>query len=200
MPFCLYPMPVKRPPQPSQSLNLEPPNSGGSSPGSTHFPRATSPSGLSLLTKPSKWFRSASAKNIPASTEPRSSISSVTRKPKISRPTDPRPILNSLSSDTYAGSGAGSRYVYFLFMTLPGHTALLSPLHSVWIREKRICTDVTSSRDVHGSHALSSCSTSQVDANQEIGLFSTCLPWVAQVQPSIDCLLYHPPPPPLRGP
>lgn len=106
-------MPARRATQ--QSLSVEPPNSSSSSPSSANFPRATSPSGITgLLSKPSKWFRSASGKNIPASVEPRSSTSSVTRKHKISHPTDPRPILSTLRSDPYIGS-AGSRCAYVSF-------------------------------------------------------------------------------------
>ncbi|KAL1659369.1 rho GTPase activating protein 22 [Schizophyllum commune] len=73
---------------------------------SVSFPRSTSPSGITqFFSKPTKWFtRSASSPKLqgPGSSEPRASTSSTTRKPKISRPTDPRPILDSYSS-------AGSR-------------------------------------------------------------------------------------------
>ena len=66
-----------------------------SSPG---IPRSASPSGFTqFLTKPSKWFtRSASTSKLPnnhVTAEPRSSGGSG-RKHKISRPTDPRPILD----------------------------------------------------------------------------------------------------------
>ncbi|KAJ3722154.1 rho GTPase activating protein 22 [Lentinula guzmanii] len=66
------------------------------------FPRSTSPSNgfTNFLSKPSKWFgRSASNPKISttaAASEPRASSSSG-RKHKISRPTDPRPILDSYS-------------------------------------------------------------------------------------------------------
>ncbi|KAF8639252.1 hypothetical protein AX17_001617 [Amanita inopinata Kibby_2008] len=70
-------------------------------PGSPSTPRSPSPStGLTqFLSKPSRWFtRSASAsKAIPATSEPRSSTSSA-RKHKISRPTDPRPILDGYAA------------------------------------------------------------------------------------------------------
>lgn len=74
----------------------------------TAFPRASSPSGFSqLLSKPAKWFtrnhagpRATSA----APSEPRSSSSSFVRKPKISHPTDLRPILPSLQSEPYIQS------------------------------------------------------------------------------------------------
>lgn len=65
------------------------------------FPRSASPSGsfTQFLTRPSKWFsRSTSAPRIPSKVnEPRPSFSSTTssRKVKISRPTDPRPILEN---------------------------------------------------------------------------------------------------------
>ncbi|KAF9523713.1 hypothetical protein CPB83DRAFT_862338 [Crepidotus variabilis] len=81
-------------------------------------PRSASPSGLSqFLTRPSKWFsRSASAsKAIPGpSTEPRPSLGSGGRKHKISRPTDPRPIL-----ETY--NGVGARSVVDLSAMSPAH-------------------------------------------------------------------------------
>ncbi|TFK24708.1 rho GTPase activating protein 22 [Coprinopsis marcescibilis] len=63
--------------------------------------RSTSPSGFTqFLAKPSKWFsRSVSASKIPSSTaESRPSLSSSARKTKISRPTDPRPILGGYSN------------------------------------------------------------------------------------------------------
>lgn len=79
-----------------------------SSSASVSFPRSTSPSGITqFFSKPTKWFtRSASSPKLqgPPTTEPRASTSSTTRKPKISRPTDPRPILDSYKP-------AGSRSV-----------------------------------------------------------------------------------------
>ncbi|KAF8951373.1 hypothetical protein BDZ97DRAFT_1932432 [Flammula alnicola] len=70
-------------------------------------PRSTSPSSgfTQFLTRPSKWFsRSASASKVsPSIQEPRSSVSTGGRKHKISRPTDPRPIL-----DSYTGAGSKS--------------------------------------------------------------------------------------------
>ncbi|KAI0090890.1 hypothetical protein BDY19DRAFT_887550 [Irpex rosettiformis] len=92
------------------SINtLSPPEtglqSGPRSPGSStsSFPRSVSPSTgfTQFFTKPTKWFaRSNSSGAIPgrssiSSNEPRSSSSSA-RKPKISHPTDPRPILDQL--------------------------------------------------------------------------------------------------------
>ncbi|EPT02485.1 hypothetical protein FOMPIDRAFT_1118333 [Fomitopsis schrenkii] len=66
-------------------------------------PRSVSPSsGLTqFLSRPTKWFnRSTSEKAGRTSTnfnEPRSSTSSSGRKHKISHPTDPRPIVESLA-------------------------------------------------------------------------------------------------------
>ncbi|KAF8994802.1 hypothetical protein BDQ17DRAFT_1366382 [Cyathus striatus] len=70
--------------------------------------RSSSPSPLAqLFTRPVKWFnRSASASKVSsmANDPPRSSLSSAGgRKHKISRPTDPRPIL-----DGYVGPGSRS--------------------------------------------------------------------------------------------
>lgn len=73
----------------------------------TAFPRASSPSGLShLLSKPAKWFSRNASPRAPSAvpSEPRSSTSSFVRKPKISHPTDPRPILPSLQSEPYIQS------------------------------------------------------------------------------------------------
>lgn len=68
-------------------------------------PRSTSPSSgfTQFLTKPSKWFnRSASASKASSTvSESRPSVGSGGRKHKISRPTDPRPIL-----DRYAGGAS----------------------------------------------------------------------------------------------
>ncbi|KAJ3512365.1 hypothetical protein NLJ89_g3558 [Agrocybe chaxingu] len=68
-------------------------------------PRSTSPSSgfTQFLTRPSKWFsRSVSASKVsPSPSEERPSIGSGGRKHKISRPTDPRPIL-----DAYQAGGA----------------------------------------------------------------------------------------------
>ncbi|VDC02682.1 unnamed protein product [Peniophora sp. CBMAI 1063] len=80
------------------------------------FPRATSPSGFGgLLSKPAKWFSRSNNNNAtprpraPSNTsEPRSSTSSYVRKPKISQPTDPRPILASALSEPYIHAGAGA--------------------------------------------------------------------------------------------
>ncbi|KAF8883270.1 hypothetical protein BD779DRAFT_1540411 [Infundibulicybe gibba] len=78
--------------------------SGPPSPAFLGLPRANSPSsgGFSqFLSRPSKWFgRSSSASKLPSGVaEPRPSTSFPGgRKHKISRPTDPRPIL-----DNYAG-------------------------------------------------------------------------------------------------
>lgn len=103
------------------------------SPNHAQQPRSASPSSgfTNFLSKPSKWFsRSASASKVPTSaySDARPSISSNIglgsssgsanvgntvggRKHKISRPTDPRPIL-----DGYAGA-AGSRWVFGLCYT-----------------------------------------------------------------------------------
>ena len=103
---------------------LSPPDTGapsqaqGQTPGFLNFPRSASPSGFTgFLSKPTKWFnRSASGGSIAgrsstSSTEPRSSTSSAGRKPKISHPTDPRPILDSLRPEPTYGSQGASRYV-----------------------------------------------------------------------------------------
>ncbi|PPQ71599.1 hypothetical protein CVT24_006459 [Panaeolus cyanescens] len=108
---------------PSPSDTLSPP---AISPNHAQQPRSASPSSgfTNFLSKPSKWFsRSASASKVPTSvySDARPSMSSTIgggppgnanpgnvvggRKHKISRPTDPRPIL-----DGYAGA-AGSRSV-----------------------------------------------------------------------------------------
>ncbi|KAG6901253.1 hypothetical protein C0995_014541 [Termitomyces sp. Mi166 len=101
------------------------PAAGPSSQLATSFPRSTSPSsGLAqFLAKPSKWFsRSASISSSSSSSsrtqtgpeQPRPSVSS-SRKHKISRPTDPRPILES-----YAAGGTSSKSVLDLSARLPG--------------------------------------------------------------------------------
>ncbi|KAH8103500.1 hypothetical protein BXZ70DRAFT_925997 [Cristinia sonorae] len=97
------------------SINtLSPPDVGAPSqspPGFLNFPRSASPStGFSqFLSKPTKWFnRSTSSGNVPGrssigSSEPRSSTSSGSRKPKISHPTDPRPILDKFNAQEKGG-------------------------------------------------------------------------------------------------
>ncbi|KAJ3766831.1 hypothetical protein FB446DRAFT_653165, partial [Lentinula raphanica] len=78
-------------------------NSNGQPVTTLGFPRSTSPSNgfTNFLSKPSKWFgRSASnpkISTVASASEPRASSSSG-RKHKISRPTDPRPILDSYSA------------------------------------------------------------------------------------------------------
>ncbi|KAF9784053.1 hypothetical protein BJ322DRAFT_1109900 [Thelephora terrestris] len=115
-------MPAKRSQQSQSSLNLPDHSPNSSASGLFNFPRSASPSGLSgfgLLSKPSKWFKSpGSGRNISGTAEPRSSTGSVTRKPKISHPTDPRPILPTMGSDNYIGSA--SRSVYDLSLQKPG--------------------------------------------------------------------------------
>ncbi|KAH7883403.1 hypothetical protein F5I97DRAFT_1814988 [Phlebopus sp. FC_14] len=79
------------------------PSSIPTSPANLQFPqmRSNSPSGITqFLSKPSKWFgrKPSDPRSVSATSEPRSSTSSV-RKPKISRPTDPRPILSSFQSE-----------------------------------------------------------------------------------------------------
>jgi len=94
---------------PSQPHSLSPhdPSFNGAT-STTAFPRASSPSGFSqLLSKPAKWFtRNQASQRVPSTTssEPRSSISSFVRKPKISHPTDLRPILPSIQSEPYIQS------------------------------------------------------------------------------------------------
>ncbi|KAG2347596.1 hypothetical protein BDR05DRAFT_876276 [Suillus weaverae] len=75
-----------------------------SSPAYLQFPqvRSNSPSGFAhLLSKPSRWFRKPSDPRLMSgASEPRSSTSSVAvRKPKISRPTDPRPIFQGFQPE-----------------------------------------------------------------------------------------------------
>ncbi|KAI0074864.1 hypothetical protein K474DRAFT_1499666 [Panus rudis PR-1116 ss-1] len=97
---------------------LSPPDSGvpAQSSGILNFPRSASPSAgfTQFLSKPTKWFnRSHSSGHVPSrsstSTEPRSSTSS--RKPKISHPTDPRPILDTLRPEPSFANQGGSRSV-----------------------------------------------------------------------------------------
>lgn len=100
-------MPPRRAPASSANANtlLTPQDQAVTPPAaSLGFPsRSTSPSSgfTNFLSKPSKWFaRSASnpkISSVAASSEPRSSSSSG-RKHKISRPTDPRPILDSYAA------------------------------------------------------------------------------------------------------
>ncbi|TFK45163.1 hypothetical protein BDQ12DRAFT_50607 [Crucibulum laeve] len=96
-------------PKRGAQLNTLSPNDALShGPPSPAIPRANSPSSIAqLFTRPAKWFnRSASASKVNTTTpEPRASLSSGSggRKHKISRPTDPRPIL-----DGYQGN-IGSR-------------------------------------------------------------------------------------------
>ncbi|KAG6849126.1 hypothetical protein H0H93_011142 [Arthromyces matolae] len=104
---------------------LSPADQPPSSPLGTNFPRSTSPSsGLAqFLTKPSKWFRSTSASSKMQNTAPelpRPSVSSA-RKPKISRPTDPRPILESYAAAT------GSKSVLDLSARPPGSLDIPPP-------------------------------------------------------------------------
>ncbi|KAG2084128.1 hypothetical protein BD769DRAFT_1375103 [Suillus cothurnatus] len=75
-----------------------------SSPAYLQFPqaRSNSPSGFArLLSKPSRWFRKPSDPHLASvASEPRSSTSSMAiRKPKISRPTDPRPIFQGFQPE-----------------------------------------------------------------------------------------------------
>ncbi|KAL0955530.1 hypothetical protein HGRIS_001768 [Hohenbuehelia grisea] len=84
------------------SLNTLSPQDSAASPSSPALlglPRSASPSSgfTQFFSRPSKWFsRSASAPRIPSNnSEPRSSTGSTGRKHKISRPTDPRPIMDT---------------------------------------------------------------------------------------------------------
>ncbi|KAI6094049.1 hypothetical protein EDD17DRAFT_1487022 [Pisolithus thermaeus] len=81
-----------------------PPPSTPASPANLYFPplRSSSPLGQ-FLSKPSKWFgrKPLDARSVSTANEPRSSTSSV-RKPKISRPTDPRPILAHFHAEPHA--------------------------------------------------------------------------------------------------
>ncbi|KAI0919200.1 hypothetical protein AcV5_002181 [Taiwanofungus camphoratus] len=79
------------------------PGPGGASPGTS--PRSASPSSgfTQFLSRPTKWFNRSSSGSAGrasiSSNEPRSSTSSTGRKPKISHPTDPRPILDNLLAE-----------------------------------------------------------------------------------------------------
>ncbi|KAJ3833021.1 hypothetical protein F5878DRAFT_547290 [Lentinula raphanica] len=68
-------------------------NSNGHPVTTLGFPRSTSPSNgfTNFLSKPLKWF-GPSISTVASASEPRG------RKHKISRPTDPRPILDSYSA------------------------------------------------------------------------------------------------------
>ncbi|KAK7029539.1 rho GTPase-activating protein [Paramarasmius palmivorus] len=115
----------------SNSLSPQDPttSSGGPIPATHSFPRSTSPSGggfLNSLTRPSKWFGRSTSNPKMTSTgaaEPRSSSSSG-RKHKISRPTDPRPIL-----DAY-GASAATRSVLDLSARPPASLDLSSPFNA----------------------------------------------------------------------
>ncbi|KAJ7036798.1 hypothetical protein C8F04DRAFT_1094429 [Mycena alexandri] len=94
-------------PKPSSS-SLQPPTPTQAPPTPSRAPLTQ------FLTRPSKWFsRSVSAPRVSSGDEsPRASTSSLApavRKPKISRPTDPRPILDV---EGYMGV-PGSRSVFF---------------------------------------------------------------------------------------
>ncbi|KAI0036125.1 hypothetical protein K488DRAFT_41770 [Vararia minispora EC-137] len=98
----------RNPSSSSQSLSpydAVPPEPPHASANTAAFPRASSPSGLSgLFSKSARWFsrERGPRPRAPSNTsEPRSSTSSYIRKPKISQPTDPRPILASALSEPY---------------------------------------------------------------------------------------------------
>ncbi|KAH9922575.1 hypothetical protein B0H21DRAFT_826955 [Amylocystis lapponica] len=82
------------------------PSPGAPSPGSVNSARSVSPSAgfTQFLSKPTRWFNrsnsgSGGGRSSISSNEPRSSTSSTGRKPKISHPTDPRPILDNLLAE-----------------------------------------------------------------------------------------------------
>lgn len=132
-------------PYPNHTANT---NITGNSPHSVNFPRATSPSGFTgLFTKPAKWFSRSREPHVSTSsnnTEPRSSTSSVQpqRRPLISQPTDPRPLLPSLQSEPYMQSPrVGSRLVCYLSRLLP--SLLISFSFQVGVRP-------VSSEDAYG--------------------------------------------------
>ncbi|CAK5273971.1 unnamed protein product [Mycena citricolor] len=118
----------KRPDPPPSSTSLYPPNPQNGPPTPSRAPIA------SILTRPSKWFTrstSGSRVNGQGDASPRPSISSQAggsagpRKAKISRPTDPRPILDA---DGYKGV-PGSRSVLDLTrpsLNLPHSSPLIS--------------------------------------------------------------------------
>ncbi|KAG2153395.1 hypothetical protein DEU56DRAFT_727081 [Suillus clintonianus] len=83
------------------------------SPAYMQFPqaRSNSPSGFAhLLSKSSRWFRKPSDPRLASgASEPRSSTSSVAvRKPKISRPTDPRPIFQGFQPESRVSDASKS--------------------------------------------------------------------------------------------
>lgn len=83
--------------------------------------RSASPSNgfTQLFTKPTKWFNRSNSGGVGrasvSSSEPRSSTSS-TRKHKISHPTDPRPIVDSLLPPDRGGLAGASRCVQHVFV------------------------------------------------------------------------------------
>ena len=85
--------------QHQQHQHLPAPATLKPSPSLPSFTRSASPSSISnIFTRPAKWFQRSNSASRPPLPEPRpstSSISSNRRKPTISGPTDPRPILNS---------------------------------------------------------------------------------------------------------
>ncbi|KAF8589464.1 hypothetical protein K439DRAFT_1383314 [Ramaria rubella] len=106
-------------PQSHSSLNLlhdSGPSPISSPPHSASSFRAASPSITGFLSKPSKWFsRPSNPKPLPsagAQDTPRLSTSSASRRPTISGPTDPRPILPEPQ-----GHLGGSRSVLDLALT-----------------------------------------------------------------------------------
>ncbi|OAX35708.1 hypothetical protein K503DRAFT_868067 [Rhizopogon vinicolor AM-OR11-026] len=110
-------MPPRRAPSSLNSLSPQDPPvhlpSTPSSPAHIQFPqgRSNSPSGLAhLLSKSSRWFRKPSDPRLAwGASEPRASSSSISvRKPKISRPTDPRPIQSTFQSEPHVSDATKS--------------------------------------------------------------------------------------------
>ncbi|KAG0703340.1 hypothetical protein DFH29DRAFT_1079014 [Suillus ampliporus] len=96
-----------------QDASVHPTSTSTSPAAYMQFPqaRSNSPSGFAhLLSKPSKWFRKPSDPRVASGTsEPRTSTGSVAvRKPKISRPTDPRPIFQSFQPETRVNEASKS--------------------------------------------------------------------------------------------
>ncbi|KDQ11994.1 hypothetical protein BOTBODRAFT_176768 [Botryobasidium botryosum FD-172 SS1] len=150
-------LPPKRPTAPSQgpaaspSKSLEP---LPASPSTLSIPRSTSPAGRSFfLTKPSKWF-SRSSGSSPRTPEAelrgsRPSLSQAPRRPVISQPTDPRPILpNTTHSQIGALPGSKSVLDVSAMLTQEAPPEVSRPSHSPSSSDLRAMSRKTWSRSV----------------------------------------------------
>ncbi|KAF7977931.1 hypothetical protein HWV62_1997 [Athelia sp. TMB] len=117
---------------PNQLSPEDAPGPSLSGPPSPSHPRSVSPSGgfANFFSKPGKWFnrKPSTGGSVIGSLEPSRSSTSSARKPKISHPTDPRPILASYQSDSRVSSG--SRSVLDLSMRPPGSLDIPNPFQS----------------------------------------------------------------------